>query len=260
MTGQPRPSGPGGDGPRVEDGDPSPDCAAGGRRAELADGLARTRERIAAACSAAGRDPAEVTLVVVTKTFPASDVRVLASLGIRDVGENKVQEAAEKAGQAAYDGLRLHLIGRLQSNKASAAGELADAVHALDRARLVAPLARGAQRAGRLGPLPVLLQISLDGDPARGGCDPDAVSPLAEAVAGTPALRLAGVMAVPPPHADPRRAFTRLSELASRVRAVDPGAAWISAGMSADLEAAIGCGATHLRVGSAILGSRPSLR
>lgn len=229
------------------------------RRAELAEGLRHTRKRIAAACADAGRLESEVSLVVVTKTYPAADVLALVDLGVGDVGENKVQEARDKASERAYEHTRLHLIGRLQSNKAATAGELADVVHSVDRASLIAPLARGAERRPRTEPLPVLVQISLDDDPARAGVSEAELMPLLTAVADSP-LRLAGVMAVPPVGADPQAAFARLRELAEQARSVDPGAVWISAGMSGDLEAAVAAGATHLRVGSAILGSRPSLR
>ena len=235
------------------------------RRTELAAGLAEVEARIDAACASAGRARQDVALVVVTKTFPASDVILLRDLGVTDVGENKVQEAAAKSGAEAFAGLRLHLIGRLQSNKALAAGALADVVHSLDRERLIGPLARG--RAGRAvqlgateaGTLPVLLQISLDGDPSRGGVAAENLERLAEAVLASP-LRLAGVMAVPPPGAQAGAAFATLAELAGRVRRLAPEATWISAGMSGDLEAAVANGATHLRVGSAILGSRSPFR
>ncbi|GAB4076641.1 YggS family pyridoxal phosphate-dependent enzyme [Nostocoides australiense] len=227
---------------------------------EIRAGLAAVEERITAACAAAGRAREEVTLIVVTKTFPASDIRILAGLGVRDVGENKVQEAHAKAEAAAYDGLRLHLIGQLQSNKAAEAARLADTVHSLDRPKLVAALAHGRERAGLAEPLRVLIQISLDGDPERGGAPRDTIPALAEAVLAQPLLRLGGVMAVPPLAADPAAAFADLAGLAAAVRRSAPEADWISAGMSADLEAAVAAGATHLRVGTAILGSRASLR
>lgn len=240
--------------------------AADRRRAELAAGLAEVESRIDAACVAAGRARQEMTLVVVTKTFPVSDVLLLRDLDVADVGENTVQEAAAKAEARAFAGLRMHLIGRLQSNKAVAAGALADVVHSLDRPRLIAPLARGrAQRLGECGrpeasqPLPVLVQISLDGDPGRGGVTAAGLERLAEAVLASP-LQLAGVMGVPPLGADPAAAFAELARLAARVRAIAPQATWISAGMSGDLEAAVANGATHLRVGSAILGSRSRFR
>ncbi|MBK6887599.1 MAG: YggS family pyridoxal phosphate-dependent enzyme [Tetrasphaera sp.] len=223
------------------------------RRATLAAALEATRARITAAAAACGRDPNEITLVVVTKTHPTADIRLLAGLGVQDVGENRVQEAVAKREEGAFEGLRLHLIGQLQTNKAALAGRYAAMVHSLDRPRLIAPLAKGAAAAGHT--LTVLIQVSLDADPTRGGAAPDAVVGLAELVADSP-LRLGGVMAVPPVEADPAAAFAELARIAQRVRQVDPAASIISAGMSGDLEQAVAAGATHLRVGTAILGSR----
>ena len=230
------------------------------RTRELAANLARIESRIAAACAHAGRGRADVTLVVVTKTFPGSDIRRLASLGVRDGGENRVQEAHAKADAGAFEGLRVHLVGQLQTNKAAQAAALADVVHSLDRPRLVAALARGRRRSGAPAPLDVFIQVSLDGDPDRGGAPPHTVPDLVAAVAAEDALRLRGVMAVPPIGASPRAAFDQLRTVADHVRSQVPNAVSISAGMSADLEDAVAAGATHLRVGSAILGSRPSLR
>jgi pyridoxal phosphate enzyme (YggS family) len=221
-------------------------------------------ERIAAACSAAGRPRTSVTLVVVTKTFPAADVRRLAGLGVHDVGESRDQEAAAKAAELAALPLRWHYVGRLQSNKARSVASYATVVHSVDRANLLGPLGSGAERAGR--DVRVLLQVSLDGDPARGGVPVpegdggyDALLRLADQVAGAPALRLSGLMAVAPRDADPAAAFERLARVSARLRSAHPEAGWVSAGMSGDLEAAVAAGATHLRVGSAILGSRPPL-
>ena len=231
------------------------------RRTQIATGLARTRERIASGCRAAGRDPGEVTLVVVTKTFPADDVRHLHALGVRDVGENKHPEAGQKAAATADLDLRWHFVGQLQTNKAKAVASYAAAVHSVDRARLVRALSAGAQAHGRT--LDCLVQVSLDPAEAaagRGGAAPDDVAALADLVAGSTGLRLRGVMAVAPLGLDPDPAFARLRELGAAVASDHPGAHWVSAGMSADLEAALRHGATHVRVGSAILGSRPSPR
>ncbi len=232
--------------------------ADGPRTAQLRAGLARVEERIAAACEAAGRSRGEVTLVVVTKFFPASDVDALAGLGVRAVGESRDQEASAKLEQvAARDELEVHFVGRLQSKKAGSVARYADVVHSLDRPKLVGALDRAAERAGR--PLTALVQVSLDDDPARGGAPVGEVAALADAVAGS-GLRLGGVMAVAPQGADPGECFARLADVAERVRRDHPGATWVSAGMSADLEEAVRHGATHLRVGSAILGSRPARR
>jgi PLP dependent protein len=227
------------------------------RRAELAAGLAAVEQRIEAACRSAGRSRADVTLVVVTKTFPASDVRLLAGLGIRDVGESRDQEAAPKAEACAGLDLAWHFVGRLPSNKARSVASYAEVVHSVDRPSLVGALASGAAQAART--VGVLVQVSLDADPARGGVLAGDLPALADSVAAAPGLALRGVMAVAPQGADPAVAFGRLAELAATVRAAHPGATWVSAGMSGDLEAAVGAGATHLRVGSAVLGSRPPL-
>ena len=228
------------------------------RSAELAAALEAVEARIAAACSAAGRDRAGVTLVVVTKTYPAADVARLAALGVRDVGENREQEGSAKHAECAGLPLAWHFIGQLQTNKARSVSGWADLVHSLDRPALVAALDRGAARAGRV--IDCLLQVSLDDDPARGGVPVPQLPALAEAVAAAPALRLRGVMAVAPLDADPHAAFAALPGLLDQVRRIEPGADVISAGMSGDLEAAVAFGATHLRVGTAVLGRRPPLR
>ena len=234
------------------------------RRAEIADNLALVRARIAAACAAAGRSTAEIVLVGVTKTFPASDVALLAELGVRDIGENRDQEAAPKAARLAKDAeahpsiglVRWHFIGALQTNKCRSVSRYASVVHSVDRPRLVAALARAAS--DRAAPLDCLVQVDLDDGAAAGraGAPLATVAALADAVAEAPELRLAGVMAVAPLGADPWRAFARLADVAAGVRADHPEASAISAGMSGDLEAAIANGATLLRVGAALLGSR----
>ena len=230
------------------------------RREEIARGLAQVRERIEAACSGAGRRPEDVQLIVVTKFFPVADVRRLADLGVRDVGENRDQEAREKLTDPLLDGANLtrHFIGQLQSNKAASVVSYADVVHTADRTKLVHALSTAAEHQGR-SPR-VLVQVSLDDAPGRGGAPVGDAPALADAVAAAPGLELGGVMAVAPLEADPDKAFARLWEVATRIRAEHPGAQWVSAGMSGDLEAAIRHGATHLRVGSAILGMRPTLR
>jgi hypothetical protein len=223
------------------------------RTAEIAANLAALRSRIAAACATAGRDPGAVTLVAVTKTFPAGDVRRLLALGVPDVGENRDQEARAKA--AAVPDARWHFVGRLQRNKCRSVASYAAMVHSLDRAELVAALDAAALRAGR-APLDVLVQVSLDGDPSRGGALVAEVPRLAAATAGAAGLRFAGLMAVAPLGADPLPAFTRLADLAADLRRDHPNATILSAGMSADLEAALRCGATHVRIGTALLGGR----
>jgi pyridoxal phosphate enzyme (YggS family) len=232
----------------------------GQRRGEIAAGLHRTRARIDAACAEADRSPDEVTLVVVTKTFPASDVAHLAALGVRDVAENRHPEAARKAEACAGLGLRWHYVGQLQTNKAKAVAGYADVVHSVDRLKLVRALASGRSSVTAPDPLDCLLQVSLDPPDAsggRGGAPLQDVPALAAEVTRHPELRLRGLMAVAPLGEDPDPAFARLADAASRLRRDWPEATWLSAGMSGDLESAVRHGATHVRVGSAILGTRP---
>lgn len=234
------------------------------RRAEIAAGLAHVEDRISAACAAAGRDRAEVSLVAVTKTFPASDVAHLAALGLRDMGENRAADAAAKVEQcraAGLTGLVWHFVGQLQTNKAAVVAGCADVVHSVDRERLVRALDRAAGDAGRR--LRCLVQVDLADQPddaARGGARPAEVPPLADALGAAEHLDLAGVMAVAPLDGDPGEAFGRLAQVAEVLRRDHPDAVVVSAGMSGDLEAAVRHGATHLRVGTALLGSRPSLQ
>jgi PLP dependent protein len=228
------------------------------RADEVAAGLGRVRDRIAAACAEAGRPADDVRLVVVTKFFPASDVRILADLGVTDVGENRHQEAEAKAAELADLGLRWHFIGGLQSNKAASVAAYADVVESVDRRKLVRPLANGAARRTD-GPVEVLLQVSLDPPDREGraGADPAEVADLAAAVDEADGLVLRGLMAVAPLGEDPATAFARLAGVRRDLLAEHPEATWLSAGMSNDLEQAIHAGATHVRVGSAVLGSRP---
>jgi pyridoxal phosphate enzyme (YggS family) len=229
------------------------------RRDELAVRLSAVRQRIAAACQAAGRDPADVTLIAVTKTWPASDVRLLAELGVCDVGENRDAEAAPKAAQCADLDLTWHFIGQLQTNKVASVVRYATFVHSVDRMRLIRALGTAARRAEAV--VQCLIEVSLDGDPARGGALASEVPALAEALAAEPGLVLAGVMAIAPLGMAPLDAFGLLLDSAAVVRAVSPAATVISAGMSGDLEDAVAAGATHLRIGTALLGDRgPGVR
>jgi PLP dependent protein len=224
------------------------------RRNELAARLTAVRERTYAACEVAGRNPEDVTLVAVTKTFPASDVRLLNGLGVTDFGENRDAEAAPKAAQCADLRLRWHFIGQLQTNKAASVARYATFVHSVDRLRLVHALGAAARRAERA--IECLIEVSLDADPARGGALASDVSGLAEALTAEDGLILAGVMAIAPLGMPPVEAFAKLLDSAAVVRAVRPAATVISAGMSGDLEAAIAAGATHVRIGTALLGDR----
>jgi len=224
------------------------------RREELALRLAAVRQRISAACEAAGRAAEDVTLIAVTKTWPASDVRLLSGLGVTDIGENRDAEAAPKAAQCADLDLIWHFVGQLQTNKCNSVVRYATFVHSVDRLRLIRALGASARRAERV--IQCLIEVSLDGDPARGGAPAGEIPGLAEALAAEPGLVLAGVMAIAPLTMEPADAFARLLDSAAVVRAVRPAAMVISAGMSGDLETAIAAGATHVRIGTALLGDR----
>jgi pyridoxal phosphate enzyme (YggS family) len=228
------------------------------RRDELRDNLALVRSRIDQACGTAGRDPSEVHLIAVTKLFPASDAALLAELGVHDLGESRDQEASVKAAQVSElttATVRWHFVGRLQSNKARSVAAYAHLVHSLDRSVLVEALSAARRRLGR-GELEVLIQVSLDEDVDRGGVHPDGLAQLADQVADAEQLTLAGLMAVAPLNAAPDPAFERLAELAGQLRSQHPGATVLSAGMSGDFESAIRHGATHVRIGTALLGRR----
>lgn len=236
---------------------------------ELAAGLSTTRERLDAACAAAGRTTDEVDLVVVTKFHPVDDVIRLARLGVRDVGENRVQEAAAKVAdlEAAEPDLaaaiRWNMVGNIQSNKATAVAGWADKVHSVHSVKVANGLDRGrARRAEERGdtdaaPLPVLLQVSLDADTSRGGVARKDLPALADHVAGLENLTLAGLMVVPPLEGEAAEHFADAAQVADEFRRAHPGAVEFSAGMSGDIEAAIAAGSTCVRVGTAIMGPRP---
>ncbi|GLW47846.1 YggS family pyridoxal phosphate enzyme [Streptomyces sp. NBRC 14336] len=235
------------------------------RKEQLAANLAKVEERIAAACASAGRKREEVTLIVVTKTYPASDVRILSGLGVRHVAENKDQDAAPKAAECSDLPLTWHFVGQLQTNKVRSVVGYADLVQSVDRPKLVAALSKEAVRAER--EVGCLIQVALDagekerGD--RGGVAPGGIGELADLVAGAPGLRLDGLMTVAPLTGEyagrERAAFERLMDLSTDLRRGHPAANMVSAGMSADLEQAVAAGATHVRVGSAVLGVRARL-
>ena len=243
----------------------SDERAIGTRRGQLAAALVRVSERITAACRAAGRDPAEVRLLPVTKTFPARDMALLIDLGLLDASEARDSEAVAKAVEVSTlrpaAEVRWHMVGRLQRNKARSVARWAVQVQSVDSSRLVDALDRATSLARdtghRHGALGVLVQASLDGDPRRGGCPLPELDALAERVATAPSLWLKGVMAVAPLGSDPAVAFAKLSAAAVRLRRAHPDAIEVSAGMSGDLEQAIAHGSTCVRVGTALLGSRP---
>jgi pyridoxal phosphate enzyme (YggS family) len=235
------------------------------RREELARRLDAVRKRIDAACVAAGRDPASVELLAITKTIPAEDVATLLDLGLTAFGENRVQEAEAKV--AAVDALRpdadprWHFVGSLQRNKARSVVRWADRVESVDSIRLADALDTAVRReqdtGRRTDRLPVLLQYSVDGDPQRGGVARDGLGRLAEHVASCAGLQLAGLMAVAPLGADPNVAFADVAAAAAWLREQFPQATVLSAGMSGDLEVAIRHGSGVVRVGTALVGERP---
>ncbi|MFJ8956582.1 YggS family pyridoxal phosphate-dependent enzyme [Streptomyces sp. NPDC102381] len=235
------------------------------RTAELAANLATVEERITTACAAAGRKRDDVTLIVVTKTYPASDVRILSGLGVRHVAENRDQDAAPKAAECSDLPLTWHFVGQLQTNKVRSVASYAGLVQSVDRGKLVTALSKEAVRVER--ELGVLIQVALDagadGRGERGGIGPGGVEELAARVAEAPGLRLDGLMTVAPLTGDyagrQQAAFERLMDLSTAVRAAHPAANMVSAGMSSDLEQAVAAGATHVRVGTAVLGVRPRL-
>ena len=233
------------------------------RADELRANLEQVQERIQKACQAAGRARDEVTLVAITKTFPVSDVWALADLGITDAGENREQELKLKAPEC--PDLTWHFVGQLQSKKSRSVVKYASVVHSVDRPSLVDALSKAAVAEEKS--LRCLIQVSLatygSADAAtgasRGGAEPSGVLDLAAAIAAADGLEIGGVMAVAPLGSDPEEAFSGLHDVASRLRSEHPGADWISAGMTGDLEAAIKHGATHVRLGRALLGTRSPL-
>ncbi|ANN18981.1 YggS family pyridoxal phosphate enzyme [Amycolatopsis orientalis] len=234
------------------------------RKAELAASLAQVEERIAAACKAAGRDRDEVRLLAVTKTFPALDAALLTDLGAFDLAENRDQEAGAKAEEVAAlrpdARVRWHMVGSLQRNKARSVVRWADEVQSVDSERLADALAKATRSALDSGqrdhPLDVLIQVSLDDDPKRGGFRVNEVGRLAERIGHVGDLRLRGLMAVAPLGIDPAEAFEKLARASERLREDHPNARELSAGMSNDLEQAIAHGSTCVRVGTALLGGR----
>ncbi|WP_205814193.1 YggS family pyridoxal phosphate-dependent enzyme [Microbacterium sp. K24] len=220
----------------------------------LAARLSAIDERIAGAARDAGRDPADISRIVVTKFHPASLVQELRALGVADVGENRQQELSAKQAELSGLDLRWHFIGQGQTNKAAAIRRSADVVHSVDRDRFADALHRAAVEDDVLD---VLVQINLTDDVGRGGVAPTEARALAEHVLTLPSLRLRGVMAVAPLDGEPASAFARLRTVADDVRTIEPSATWISAGMTGDFVEAIAAGATHLRIGSAITGPRP---
>ena len=223
----------------------------------IAVNLHTVRARIASAACAAGRDPAAIHLLAVSKTWPAGAVREAFAAGQRAFGENYVQEASEKASALGELGLEWHFIGPLQSNKTRIVAEVFDWVHSVDRLKIAERLS--TQRDAARAPLQLCLQVNVSGEQSKSGVPPHEVSALAHAVAALPRLRLRGLMCIPEPDGDPallRRRFSLLRQLRDQLRAEGVDLDTLSMGMSHDLEAAIAEGATVVRVGTSIFGER----
>lgn len=225
----------------------------------IKDNLEKLQSRINNACQEAKRNSTEITLIAVTKTYPADDVDLLKQLGIDDVGENRDQEAALKRTQVQAD-FNWHFIGQLQSNKAKSVVSYAHLIHSVDRSSLAKEIQKSAQGVDKKQA--VLIQLDLDQsgpDPTRGGLWPTELMALAQQITDSSHLELKGLMSVAPLAENPAVAFARLAEIRTEFLKTYPQATILSAGMSDDLEAAILHGATHLRIGSALLGERPKI-
>lgn len=219
------------------------------RKAEITTQLAQVEERICVAAENAGRDRAEIHLIVVTKTFPVSDLKILGDLGVTDFGENRDQEGAPKAAQISAN---WHFQGQIQSNKIKSISQWANVIHSVSSSKEIFKFSQSSRSHK------VFLQASLDGELGRGGAEPSELADLAELVIKTQNLELLGIMAVAPLGMEPNRAFANLAGIAENFKNEFPTAKYLSAGMSGDFESAIAHGATHIRVGSSILGSRTS--
>ncbi len=229
------------------------------RLREIQSNLEIIQSRIESACTVAGRDISEITLIAVTKTYPASDVDLLKQLGIENVGENRDQEASAKKLEVKSE-FKWHFIGQLQSNKAKSVVNYADLIHSVDRWSLAKEIQKSAQGIDKVQQ--VLIQVDLDQsgpDPTRGGIWPAELRELAQLINQASHLELMGLMSVAPLGEKPELAFARLKEIRVDFLKENPGAQILSAGMSDDLESAILHGATHLRIGSALLGERPKI-
>lgn len=212
----------------------------------------RVVEEIAGAAQDVGRDPGTITTVVVTKFHPASLVRELVAAGVEHIGESRHQEAQAKHAELSDLPLTWHFVGQLQSNKARAVAQYCSVVHSIDRSSVVSKLATLEHR------IDGFLEINLTGDPGRGGVDPKDLGALAEQVLATPTVALRGVMAVAPQGEPAAEAFARVRQLHDTVLSLAPEATGLSIGMSGDYREAIAAGATHLRIGTAITGKRPT--
>ncbi len=222
------------------------------REIEIAAALAAVESQIAAAAAKVGRDRSEITLIAVTKTYPASDVEILRNLGVQNFGENRNEEGEAKSAQVSGT---WHFQGQVQSRKLRDIAGWASFIHSLDSADHLEKLSRIATELGR--EISIFLQLSLDGAPDRGGVIKSELAALADSVANLPQIKLVGLMCVPPVEYEHERAFSEIAEIHQGFLTNYPAATFLSAGMSSDYQIAISHGATHLRIGSQILGSRP---
>ncbi len=220
-------------------------------RDTLAERLEAVQDGISNAARDAGRSTEDISTIVVTKFHPASLVRELVALGVRDFGESRHQEARSKVAELSDLDVTWHFVGQVQSKKARQVAQYSQVIHSVDRAPLVNALA------SQDGSVDCFLQINLTGNPSRGGVAPDELEQLASRALVTPGINVLGVMAIAPLEENPRSAFARVRESSDQLQTLIPDARWISAGMSSDYREAIMEGATHLRIGTAITGNRP---
>lgn len=227
------------------------------RQDELAKSLKSIREGIEKACRKVHRDPSEVTLIAVTKNFPSSDIRTLYELGVSDFGESKVQECSQKFDELSDVTATWHFIGNIQSNKIKELVRIADVIHSVDSAKHVDKI--NAQAADNEKVMTLLVQVNLDPDfpNNRGGVGPDEIENLAERITALDNVRLGGLMFIASPLLVTEQAYESFSGVVNVFQTNHPNATWVSAGMSSDIEEAIAIGATHLRIGSKLLGNRP---
>jgi len=221
------------------------------REFELSNALKNVQERISRAAGSVGRDSSEITLIAVTKTYPVSDARALFDLAVRNFGENRVDEGQQKSAEV---DATWHFQGQIQSRKLKEIVKWADYLHSLDSAEHITKLGRICEESERT--ITVFIQLSLDGALGRGGAAVQDLPALATAISKQPQLQLAGLMCVPPAEYEYERAFAEVAKIKSDFNSNFPEAKSLSAGMSNDFEVAIAYGATHLRIGSQILGSR----
>lgn len=229
------------------------------RQEEIFQNYQKIQNRINDACKRSGRNTSEITIIAITKTYPAKDIDLLKNLGIEHVGENKDQEASHKF-QEVTNRFTWHFVGQLQTNKVKSVVQYADFIHSVDRLSLVKEIQKMSQKINKIQK--VLIQIDLDDsqdDENRGGVNPANLTELAQEISNCPNLELAGLMSVAPLNMVSKEAFIKLSKIQQEFLKSYPLAKMLSAGMSEDLEEAVSHGATHLRIGSALLGERPKI-